>query len=101
MAGKPTREISFTLRMDNPDHLALADWIDTERGGKQRFRQLRDHIVAAMLVYIDDNGKGEKPHPDNAGSIVTITTQVRTGSLEAPATEVRTASAEAAQAMDF
>ena len=89
MGQRQIREISFTLRMDNSDHRAVVEWIDQKREGRQRFRQLREHIVRAMLDYIED---GEPK------------SSMRRTKNEEPSSEPRhlvTASASAAQAMDF
>lgn len=89
MRSKGTREISFTLRMDDPDHAALVEWIDNKRGGKQRFRKLRDHIVTAMLAYIAD-----EPHKDPRGAKESVKERREPSNA-------RTASAIAAQSMNF
>lgn len=84
-----TREISFTLRMDNSDHRAVLEWIDQKRAGKQRFRQLREHIVRAMLDYIEDG--------ESKSSV--LRKEVDEHSSEPR--QLASASASAAKAMDF
>ena len=89
MDGNQTREISFTLRLDNADHRAVVEWIDKKRKGKQRFRQLRDHIVRAMLDYID----GCEPQKEQRSETTT--------EREPQRGQAATASATAARAMEF
>jgi hypothetical protein len=100
------RRVSFTLRYDNDDHKAIIDWIEGKRVGRKRLRHLREHVVRAMLNYIDEGPgpirrkEGHAAEPLDLRSATTreLSNMDDGAKADEPASE---ASALAAQSMNF